>query len=233
MDLAKPGTPDTWADVVPQHDKDLLQWAAALKVPEKSPFTKLFLVPRMGSCFMAQSGPLVVASTLRRPIIGRTVGSKSAVHRTGTAQTSVFLWHAGRQPGGVLPEGRPQRARAPQPRAPQCIWPLVSAKRPTTPDRPRVMTLHLSAAGSHSANMQAQMQLRWQRLTPSLLCAAADPPPVANMSALQADGNLRSVLPLPGIGSVNGFSGQRKHSQAFFKFTSFTEPGAIFRRDMT
>jgi prolyl oligopeptidase len=41
------------------------------------------------------------------------------------------------------------------------------------------------------------------------------------------------VLPLPGIGSVNGFSGQRKHSQAFFKFTSFTEPGAIYRRALT
>ena len=37
------------------------------------------------------------------------------------------------------------------------------------------------------------------------------------------------MLPLPGIGSVTGFSGQRKHSQAFFKFTSFTEPGAIYR----
>jgi prolyl oligopeptidase PreP (S9A serine peptidase family) len=77
------------------------------------------------------------------------------------------------------------------------------------------------------------MQIRWQRSTPHLSCAAADPPPCANVSAVQADGNLRSVLPLPGIGSVNGFSGQRKHSQAFFKFTSFTEPGAIYRRAMT
>lgn len=37
------------------------------------------------------------------------------------------------------------------------------------------------------------------------------------------------MLPLPGIGSVSGFSGKRKHSEAFFKFTSFTEPGAIYR----
>ena len=47
MDLANPGTPETWADVVPQHDKDLLQWAAALKVPAKSPFMKLFITPRI------------------------------------------------------------------------------------------------------------------------------------------------------------------------------------------
>jgi hypothetical protein len=32
VDLMNPGSPDTWQDVVPQHDKDLLQWAAALKV---------------------------------------------------------------------------------------------------------------------------------------------------------------------------------------------------------
>jgi prolyl oligopeptidase PreP (S9A serine peptidase family) len=50
---------------------------------------------------------------------------------------------------------------------------------------------------------------------------------------MQGSGDLRSVLPLPGIGSVNGFSGQRKHSQAFFKFTSFTEPGAIYRCEST
>ena len=54
--------------------------------------------------------------------------------------------------------------------------------------------------------------------------------PHACGTGLQADGSLRTMLPLPGIGSVNGFSGQRKHSQAFFKFTSFTEPGAIYRR---
>lgn len=48
-------------------------------------------------------------------------------------------------------------------------------------------------------------------------------------SCRQATGNLRAVLPLPGIGSVAGFSGRRQDSEAFFKFTSFTEPGAIYR----
>jgi hypothetical protein len=67
VDLAHPGTPDTWADVVPQHDKDLLQWAAALKVPAKPPFTKLFIIPHIlhvlqGSCTLTESGLLVIAS---------------------------------------------------------------------------------------------------------------------------------------------------------------------------
>ena len=42
-------------------------------------------------------------------------------------------------------------------------------------------------------------------------------------------GDLISVLPLPGIGSVAGFSARRQDSEAFFTFTSFTEPGAIYR----
>ena len=67
MDLANPGTPDTWADVVPQHDKDLLQWAAALKVPAKPPCTKLCIIPHIlhslrGSCLLTESGLLVTAS---------------------------------------------------------------------------------------------------------------------------------------------------------------------------
>jgi hypothetical protein len=37
VDLANPGSPDTWSDVVPQHHKDLLQWAVALKVRAKVP----------------------------------------------------------------------------------------------------------------------------------------------------------------------------------------------------
>lgn len=68
MDLANPGTPETWADVVPQHDKDLLQWAAALKVPAKSPLIKLFIILRIiiprilhilqGLCILPESGLL-------------------------------------------------------------------------------------------------------------------------------------------------------------------------------
>lgn len=32
-------------------------------------------------------------------------------------------------------------------------------------------------------------------------------------------------LPLPGVGSVSGFSGSRKETELFFSYTSFAEPG--------
>ena len=32
VDLSNPGPHSEWRDVVPQHDKDLLEWACALKV---------------------------------------------------------------------------------------------------------------------------------------------------------------------------------------------------------
>jgi prolyl oligopeptidase len=37
---------------------------------------------------------------------------------------------------------------------------------------------------------------------------------------------------LPGIGSAGGFGGHRKDTSTFFSFTSFTEPGAIYRMDL-
>ncbi len=43
---------------------------------------------------------------------------------------------------------------------------------------------------------------------------------------------LNSQLTLPGIGSVGGFSGRAKDTHTFFSYTSFTEPGAIYRLDI-
>jgi prolyl oligopeptidase len=37
---------------------------------------------------------------------------------------------------------------------------------------------------------------------------------------------------LPGIGSTGGFDGRRKDKQTFYTFTSFTDPGAIYRYDL-
>ena len=47
-------------------------------------------------------------------------------------------------------------------------------------------------------------------------------------------GNLiaESPLPLPGIGSVGGFGGRKGDTHTFFSYTSFTEPGAIYRLDI-
>lgn len=45
-------------------------------------------------------------------------------------------------------------------------------------------------------------------------------------------GKLIRDLKLPGIGSVGGFSGRKDDKEPFFGFTSFTEPGAIYRLDL-
>ena len=42
-------------------------------------------------------------------------------------------------------------------------------------------------------------------------------------------GQLRQSIPMPGLGSVAGFSGRREDTRLFFKFTGFTEPGAIYQ----
>ena len=39
-------------------------------------------------------------------------------------------------------------------------------------------------------------------------------------------------IELPGIGSVGGFGGRKKDKETYYSFTSFTEPGAIYRYDL-
>ena len=46
------------------------------------------------------------------------------------------------------------------------------------------------------------------------------------------DGQLLQRLPLPGIGTVAGFSGERTDTETFFVFTNFTTPGTIYRLDL-
>ena len=42
------------------------------------------------------------------------------------------------------------------------------------------------------------------------------------------DGNFEAELPLPSIGTVGTFSGKKTDSEAFFDFTSFTQPTSIY-----
>ena len=44
-----------------------------------------------------------------------------------------------------------------------------------------------------------------------------------------ATGSLKQSISLPGIGSISSFSGQREDSEFFFSFSSFANPGAIYR----
>ena len=47
-----------------------------------------------------------------------------------------------------------------------------------------------------------------------------------------ADGKNPQELELPGIGTVGGFEGKERDTKVFYSFTSFTNPGAIYRLDL-
>lgn len=64
-----------------------------------------------------------------------------------------------------------------------------------------------------------------------LCCYISDVKSVLQVHSLTT-GELESVLPLD-IGTVCGVSGERKHTELFYKFTSKLSPGKIFHLDMT
>ena len=47
------------------------------------------------------------------------------------------------------------------------------------------------------------------------------------------DGKAERELPLPGIGSTSGFAGKREQNETFYRFTSFTVPGRVYRYDFS
>jgi prolyl oligopeptidase len=46
------------------------------------------------------------------------------------------------------------------------------------------------------------------------------------------EGGVRQEVPLPGLGSVAGFTGKRAGRETFFSYTSFTEPVSLYRYDL-
>lgn len=55
----------------------------------------------------------------------------------------------------------------------------------------------------------------------------------SQVKILGLDGRFIREVALPGIGSTGGFGGQRKDTETFYSFTSYTSPGTIFRYDLT
>lgn len=54
----------------------------------------------------------------------------------------------------------------------------------------------------------------------------------SDMRAHTMEGKLIRSIELPGLGTVGGFGGRRDQKQTFYVFTSFTEPGVIYRYDV-
>ena len=47
------------------------------------------------------------------------------------------------------------------------------------------------------------------------------------------DGSFKKELVLPGIGSASGFYGKSNHEEAFYRYSSYTDPGSSFRYDFS
>ena len=54
----------------------------------------------------------------------------------------------------------------------------------------------------------------------------------SEVSLYAPDGKLKGMLPLPGIGSVGGLSGEADSPQLFYAFTSFLYPTSVYRYDV-
>jgi len=54
----------------------------------------------------------------------------------------------------------------------------------------------------------------------------------SQVKLFKLDGSFERELPLPGIGSVGGFSGKRSDPETFFSFTSYTVPGTIYHYNL-
>ena len=61
-----------------------------------------------------------------------------------------------------------------------------------------------------------------------VVCYLADAASRLQIHSL-ATGKQEQQVPLPGIGTVTQFAGRREDSEFFFAFSSYTEPGAIYR----
>jgi prolyl oligopeptidase len=54
----------------------------------------------------------------------------------------------------------------------------------------------------------------------------------ADVHVHELDGTYRRDVPLPGAGTVTGFGGRRDDTAIYYAFTSFIEPGTIYRYDL-
>ncbi len=52
---------------------------------------------------------------------------------------------------------------------------------------------------------------------------------VSNVMQYDYEGNLVREIPLPGLGSTNGFRGKKNEKQVYFSFTNYKTPGTIYK----
>ncbi len=55
----------------------------------------------------------------------------------------------------------------------------------------------------------------------------------SRMFQYELDGTNKTEIALPGIGTASGIGGRKEDTEAFYSFSSFTNPGEIYRYDLT
>ena len=91
----------------------------------------------------------------------------------------------------------------------------------TKPGKPVLKTLV-----AESGSVIEGVSVVADRLGLDLLVDAA-----SRVSVHRLDGKKEREIALPGLGSVTGFAGRRTQKETFYAFTSFTDPGTVFRYD--
>ena len=104
----------------------------------------------------------------------------------------------------------------------------------TTKDAPRarIVAVNLSDRTQREVVAQAQDALDGASMFGDRIVAVYLHDALARVVVYGLDGELRSEVALPGLGSIAGFAGRRDASETFYTYTSYTEPTSVYRYDV-
>jgi len=105
-------------------------------------------------------------------------------------------------------------------------------------DAPRSRVIAINTLNPDRSNWkeiipQARETLRGVNLVGNLFVASYLKDARTQVKMFDVNGKFVRELSLPGPGSAYGFGGKRQDTETFYVFTGFTDPGTIYRYDMT
>ena len=101
---------------------------------------------------------------------------------------------------------------------------------------PRGRIISVQAAGPLNVTEivpQAEDKLESVRLVGNKFIATYLKDAHSVVRLFELSGKPAGEIALPGLGTATGFSGERKDTETFYNYTSFTEPPTVFRHDLT
>ena len=98
--------------------------------------------------------------------------------------------------------------------------------------RARIVAVNLSDRTQREVVAQAQDALDGASMFGDRIVAMYLHDTLARVVVYGLDGERRSEVALPGLGSVAGFAGRRDATETFYTYTSYTEPASVYRYDV-